>query len=210
MRPQTLFSFFFVLSLSLSSSSIRGHEMDLASAHTNAKALILSLRDGVERLEKAEAVSFLKRWSSERSERKREKNSFTKSRCRVCSDDRRRRTTRRTFFLSSPPLLLLLLPRNRRTARRTLCSLPALSSLQRARNSTRKTQNKTPSLSLSLSLSHFKKREKKQTQRGAAATLARDLQQKLAALQKASATLDTAWRMAIVRQPPSARDLWKR
>jgi hypothetical protein len=32
--------------------------MDLASAHTNAKALILSLRDGIERLEKAEAVSF--------------------------------------------------------------------------------------------------------------------------------------------------------
>lgn len=31
--------------------------MDLASAHTNAKALILSLRDGVERLEKAESVS---------------------------------------------------------------------------------------------------------------------------------------------------------
>ena len=34
------------------------HTMDLASAHTNAKALILSLRDGIERLEKAEAVSF--------------------------------------------------------------------------------------------------------------------------------------------------------
>ena len=49
-----------------------------------------------------------------------------------------------------------------------------------------------------------------QTQRGAAATIARDLQQKLQALQKAGANLDAAWRMAVVRQPPSARDLWKR
>ena len=40
--------------------------MDLASAHTNAKALILSLRDGVERLEKAEAV----RIETERRERR--------------------------------------------------------------------------------------------------------------------------------------------
>jgi hypothetical protein len=46
-----------VISFSSSSSSI-SRKMDLASAHTNAKALILSLRDGIERLEKAEAVSF--------------------------------------------------------------------------------------------------------------------------------------------------------
>lgn len=41
-------------------------DMDLASAHTNAKALILSLRDGVERLEKAEAVSSSSETESER------------------------------------------------------------------------------------------------------------------------------------------------
>ena len=62
-------------------------------------------------------------------------------------------------------------------------------------------QNKTPP---TLQLQLY------QTQHGAAATIARDLQQKLAALQKAGAALDSAWRMAVVRQPPSARDLWKR
>lgn len=43
--------------------------MDLASAHTAARALILSLRDGVERLEKAEAVRFLSVIASAKAKR---------------------------------------------------------------------------------------------------------------------------------------------
>ena len=49
-----------------------------------------------------------------------------------------------------------------------------------------------------------------QTRRGDTAALARDLAAKLGELQRTSASLDAAWRMAVVRQPASARDLWKR
>jgi hypothetical protein len=42
------------------------------------------------------------------------------------------------------------------------------------------------------------------------ADLARDLAAKLAELTRTAAALDAAWRMAVVRQPASARDLWKR
>jgi hypothetical protein len=114
-----------------------------------------------------------------------------------------RRRRRRAFSLSSagtlpcPPLPRKQGKRDARAASSSLCRL------QRAGTHVEK-------LKLN-SLSLFKNKQKtKKTQRGAAATLARDLQQKLAALQKASATLDAAWRMAVVRQPPSARDLWKR
>ena len=49
-----------------------------------------------------------------------------------------------------------------------------------------------------------------QTRRGDTSSLARDLASKLGELQRTAASLDAAWRMAVVRQPASARDLWKR
>jgi hypothetical protein len=51
-----------------------------------------------------------------------------------------------------------------------------------------------------------------QARRGApdTAALARDLAAKLADLTRTAASLESAWRMAVVRQPASARDLWKR
>ena len=67
--------------------------MDLASAHTNAKALILSLRDGVERLEKAEAVSFFSDGEQRRRGAREStgEEEETTNRCRV--EQRRRQKT---------------------------------------------------------------------------------------------------------------------
>ncbi|WIA22152.1 hypothetical protein OEZ85_004488 [Tetradesmus obliquus] len=45
---------------------------------------------------------------------------------------------------------------------------------------------------------------------GDPAALARDLQQKLAELQRISRELDSSWRMALVRQQTAKHDVWKR
>eukprot|EP00775_Hariotina_reticulata_P002133 gene2133-2452_t len=47
-------------------------------------------------------------------------------------------------------------------------------------------------------------------QPGDSRTLAKDLQQKLAELQRISRELDSQWRMQLVRQQTAKRDVWKR